>query len=164
MEDELYIHKRLAQRELNRRFAQAQEEHNAALGALEALEREQARFGQLPEKEVLRQYQGELQYLKVLTDEIKQGEVALKEAEEAYVQANIAIQDEHFNSLTAEEARHRAGDEVKTYEEKVSQQKKLRKRFHLLTALSVLCLAAGGGAMVLATKTELAAQWMETGL
>ena len=140
LEDELYIHKRLQQRELNRRFAQAEEEHNAAQSALEALEREQARFGQLPEKDVLREYQGELQYLKVLTDEIKQGEVALKEAEEAYVQANIAIQDEHFNSLTAEEAKAKALADVQGHG---AYQKKAKK--HTLSCRIILILALISG-------------------
>ena len=163
LEDELYIHKRLQQRELNRRFAQAQEEHNAALGALEALEKEQARFGELPEKEVLRKYQGELQYLKVLTDEIKQGVVALKEAEEAYVQANIAIQDEHFNSLTAEEARLRANEDVKAYEDAATRQSKLKKRGSWLLGLGLFCLAIGAGGTVVANNTGLAAQWFAAG-
>ena len=156
LEDELYIHKRLQQRELNRRFAQAQEEHNAALGALEALEKEQARFGELPEKEVLRQYQGELQYLKVLTDEIKQGEVALKEAEEAYVQANIAIQDEHFNSLTAEEARHRAEDEVKQHQDLLT---KAAKKGKLVLACQIAGLVLGGGVIAASAAGLVPPEW-----
>ena len=156
LEDELYIHKRLQQRELNRRFAQAQEEHNTALGALEALEKEQARFGELPEKEVLRKYQGELQYLKVLTDEIKQGEVALKEAEEAYVQANIAIQDEYFNSLTAEEARHKAGDEVRQHQELLT---KAAKKGKLVLACQIAGLVLGGGVIAASAAGLVPPEW-----
>ena len=156
LEDELHIHNRLAQRELNRRFAQAQEEHNTALAALEALEKEQARFGDLPEKEVLRQYQGELQYLKVLTDEIKQGDVALKEAEEAYVQANIAIQDEHFNSLTAEEARLRAANEVKQHQELLT---KAAKKSKLFVACQIAGLVLGGSVIAVSAAGLVPAAW-----
>lgn len=51
------------------------------------MEREQARYGACPEREELKRAQGELQYLKVLEEEIRQGEGALREAEEAYEQA-----------------------------------------------------------------------------
>ena len=45
--------------------------------------------------------------MKVLDEEIRQGEQALKQAEEAYVQAQIAAQDERFAGLSGEEAAER---------------------------------------------------------
>jgi len=157
--DEQHIHARLAQRELNQRFAQAQLAVDQAQAGVDALLKEQSRFGALPEKERLKHFQGEMQFLKVLDEEIREGEEALKGAEEAYIQANIAIQDEYFNSLTAEEARRRGADEVKAIGEKTARHNKLRKRFTLLSVLSLIPLAAGGAAMFLAEHTAIAAQW-----
>ncbi|RHR10755.1 hypothetical protein DWX58_05070 [Pseudoflavonifractor sp. AF19-9AC] len=104
LEGERAIHQRLARRDLDRRCAQAGEELRKAQEQLDALTAEQAKYGPIPDAEHLKKAQGELQYLKVLDDEIRQGTDALKEAEEAYVQAQIAAQDEHFQGLSAEEA------------------------------------------------------------
>lgn len=72
------------------------------------MEREQARYGALPEREELKRAQGELQYLKVLEEEIRQGEGALREAEEAYEQARREALDDRFNGMSGEEAVSRA--------------------------------------------------------
>ena len=156
LEGELHIHKRLKQRELNRRFAQAQEEHNTALGALEALKQEQARFGQLPEKEELKRFQGELQYLKVLTDEIKQGEVTLKEAEETCAQSNAALQDEHFNSLTAEEAKLRTANELLEYQQLLTRAGKQGK---LALTCQIIGLVLGGSIAAAAAAGLIPPEW-----
>ena len=71
-------HRRLAQRELDRRFAQAREELEAARSQLATLEGETAKYGPLPDKDLLKKAQGELQYLKVLDEELRQGEAARK--------------------------------------------------------------------------------------
>ena len=104
LEGERAIHQRLQRRDLDRRCAQAGEELQKAQAQLSALTAEQAKYGPIPDGERLKKAQGELQYLKVLDDEIRQGTDALKEAEEAYVQAQIAAQDERFQCLSAEEA------------------------------------------------------------
>lgn len=146
---ELDIHQRIAQHELNRRFAQAEQDYAQARQALETLEKEQARFGQLPEKDQLKRAQGELQFIKVLEDEIKQGEAALKQAEEDYVQANIAIQDEHFNAMTGEEARARAAGEIKTRQDQLKQSAgkgKLFLTFQILGAVLGCGVCAAGAA------------------
>ncbi|MBQ8851834.1 MAG: hypothetical protein IJZ66_05275, partial [Oscillibacter sp.] len=156
LEDEMHIHKRLQQRELNRRFALAHQDYEQAQSALENLEKEQARFGQLPEKDLLKRAQGELQFLKVLDEEIKQGETALKEAEEAYVQANLAIQDEHFNSMTAEEARGKAAGEVKAHREQLTQTAKKGKLFLLCQVFGIVL---GGGVAVAAVAGGIPAEW-----
>ena len=107
LEAERSAQRRAQQQALDRRCAQAQAELEAAQGQLAALEREQAKYGPLPAAERLRKAQGELQYLKVLEEEIRRGEQALQEADEAYVQAQIAAQDRHFQGLTADEAAQR---------------------------------------------------------
>ena len=86
LEGELDIHRRLAQKALNARFAQAEEDYQSALSQQERLEREMAKFGVLPSKEELKKKQFELQYLKVLDEEIKSAQTALEEADEAYIQ------------------------------------------------------------------------------
>ncbi len=96
-------HKLLAQNKLNQRYARAEEEYQSAQRQLEALEAEQA-VHPVPDRERLKEAQGELQYLKVLDEEIKQGEDALKESEEASAKAKGAAEDEHFPGLTGEEA------------------------------------------------------------
>lgn len=70
---------------------------------LATLEGETAKYGPLPDKDLLKKAQGELQYLKVLDEELRQGEAARKEAEEVYVQAQIAAQDDRFPGMTWEE-------------------------------------------------------------
>ena len=144
------IHQRLAQKGLNQRFAQAEEDLLAAQTKLTALEQETAKFGALPEKELLKKAQGELQYLKVLDEEIRQGEAALKEAEEDYVQAQIAAQDEIFTGLTAEEAAQRVQNDLHKYELAEQRAKKLKKRERLLTPLGLLLiLGVNGGGLIL---------------
>ena len=161
LENEQQIHRRLAQRELNRRFAQAQQSVDQAQEGVDDLLREQSRFGALPPKERLKHFQGEMQYLKVLDEEIREGEESLTIAEEACAQANAALQDPHFHSLTAQQAlqqikgrRHDKGQQTLT-----AQHDKLRKRFALLSVLSLIPLAAGGAGMFLAERTGMAAQW-----
>lgn len=142
LEGEQHIHRRIAQRELNARFAKAHEDFEAAQQALEQLEKEQARFGQLPEKEVLKEKQGDLQLIRVLADEIKQGEAILQESEETSRQAQEALKDEFFSGLTGEEARSRARQEQEEYQKELEQSAKKGKLF---VVLQILGLVAGGG-------------------
>lgn len=117
LEAERLLHRKLRQHALDERFAQALEDYDAAKAALDSLRREYSRFGTPPERELLKRAQGELQYLKVLDEEIKQAQSALRQAEEAYVQANIAIRDDpDFNGLTGEEARAKARGDQETLE------------------------------------------------
>lgn len=102
--EEEALHHRLASQELNRRYTLASRELDSAREQLESLNRESIRYGTLPDKDLLKKAQGELQYLKVLDEEIREGETALQEAEEAYVQAQIALQDQHFSGMSAQEA------------------------------------------------------------
>ena len=163
LESEQHIHRRIAQRELNARFAKAHEDFEAAQQALEHLEKEQERFGHLPEKEALKEKQGDLQLIRVLADEIKQGEVILQESEENNRQAQEALKDEFFSDMTGEEARHKASEDVKAYEDAATRQNKLKKRGNWFLGLSLFCLAIGAGGTVAANNTGLAAQWFAAG-
>ena len=105
LEAELSAHKRLAQRDLDRRFTQAKGELDRAQADLDALRKEQARFGPIPHKEELKRAQGELAYLKALEPEIKQGEEALAQAEAELEEARSAARDDRFPGQTVEEPR-----------------------------------------------------------
>lgn len=139
------IHRRLAQKELNRRYAIAGEELNQALTQLEHLEQEVGKYGPLPDKDKLKQAQGELQYLKVLDEEIKQGEAALAQAEESYVQAQIDAQDEHFAGMSGEEAVRHGEQVASTFRQTQEKAAKQKKRSRLTLALSLLTSIAAAG-------------------
>ncbi|MEA4933901.1 MAG: hypothetical protein VB071_10070, partial [Lawsonibacter sp.] len=115
LEGEHTLHRRLAQKDLNQRFAQAGQELDIAQTQLNSLEGEAAKFGVLPDRELLKKAQGELQYLKVLDEEIREAEGALKAAEETYIQAQIAAQDVRFQSMSGEEATARAQKDAQAY-------------------------------------------------
>jgi len=139
------IHQRLAQKGLNQRFAQAEEDLLAAQTKLTALEQETAKFGALPEKELLKKAQGELQYLKVLDEEIRQGDAALKDAEEDYVQAQIAAQDDRFAGMTGEEAANAVRKAVADYEAAQGEAKKWSLLSRIFPLIGLLIVAAAGG-------------------
>ena len=133
-------HKALAQKQLADRYAQAEEEHRAARDQYAALERELSRFGTLPDREALKKAQGELQYIKVLEEEIRQGESALKQAEETSAQARDAARDEHFTDMTGEEAVTGAGIAAAACQTAARTADKVRRGIWIF-----LLLAVGGG-------------------
>lgn len=126
--EEEALHHRLASQELNRRYTLASRELDSAREQLESLHRESIRYGTLPDKDLLKKAQGELQYLKVLDEEIKEGEAALQEAEEAYVQAQITAQSKHFTGLTGEEAGQQVERQVRAGEQAQARAKAWRAR------------------------------------
>ena len=136
---QMEAHRLLARRELAGRYAQAQQEYQAARDQLTALERERGEHP-LPDREALKRAQGELQYLKVLDEEIQQGEGALKEAEEAYVQAQIAAQDENFAGMTGEEASQLVDRQLRGAEHSRARAKTWRGRGILFCALAAAIL------------------------
>ena len=146
LEADLHIHRRLAQRELNRRYAQAKEELDRARAALSELEREQEKFGSLPEREQLKQAQGELSYLKVLDDEIRQGEQALGQANQVYSVARARAEDEHFPNMTGEEAAEKARTDRTAAETLLTRAETLERQRPLM----LLPGLALGGCLVLA--------------
>ena len=143
LESDLWAHRRLRQRDLNTRFAQAQKEYEEAWQALNDLRRDQSRFGTLPAREQLHGAQDEMRFLKVLEEEIRKGELALKEAEEEYVQANIAIQDEFFNGMTGDEAVRKAQEDQKSWQEKMAQGAGKGKLFWLFQGIGLVLAALG---------------------
>ena len=143
LEGELEIHRRLAQKALNARFAQAEEEYHAALAHAEKLEREFARFDPRPSTEALRKMQFELQYLKVLDEEIKQAQSDLAQAEEDYIQAQIAAQNEHFPGLSAGEAREAVTNDRVQYQTLTGRAARLKKWVVPLLILAALAVGCG---------------------
>ena len=142
LEAEREAHKRLAQRELDQRYTQAAEELSAAREQLSALEREFARFGPQPEERALLDAQNNLAYLKVLDEEIARGQEELKQAQEDYVQAQIALQEGPFAGQSAREAEERVQSDLKKRDQLRQQARRLNKRKSLLAVLAVLALAA----------------------
>ena len=130
-------HRRRARRELSARYTQAREEYEAARDQLSALEREQARFGVLPGREELKQAQEELQYIRVLDEEIKQGSAALEEAEETAVRAREAAKDEHFPGLSGEEAAAKAAADCAGYQAVVQNAGAAGKHIKQLVGVSI---------------------------
>lgn len=136
------IHQRLEQEELNQRFAHADEDYQRAQEQFQKLERELSRFGTLPEREMLKRAQGELQYLKVLEDEIRQGDEALKQAELACEQAQQELNDEFFQGLSAQEAQARRSKDISDYGTllKRAESQKKWSRIWIVTAFLWLAL------------------------
>ena len=128
LQQEQALHTQLAQQALNLRYTQAREALASARQQLDSLQRESERWGALPDKELLKRAQGELQYLKVLDEEIKSGEEALQQAEEGYVQAQIAAQDKHFAGLTGEQAGQQVERQVRSGEQAQAKSRSWRLR------------------------------------
>ena len=156
LEGELDIHRRLAQKQLNARFAQAEEDYQSALRRQETLEREFARFDPLPDREQVKKMQFELQYLKVLDEEIKQARTDLEQAEMDYEQAQIALQDTLFPGMTGEEAQERARIDRAACENKEKRANKFRM---LCIALCVVGIAAVIVTTLWLQKATVSAGW-----
>ena len=126
-----------AHQENARRLEEAQEEYRQASRQLEALE---ARA--LPGLEELKGAQGELQYLRVLDEELRQGSAALEEAQSAAAQAKEEAEDGRFAGMSGEEAVTKAAADCTEYQSGVDRANKLKKWFSLLQLLGLLGLAA----------------------
>ena len=109
-------HRLLAKKQLSQRYAQAEAAYQTAQDQYTALEKELSRFGVLPDPETVKQAQGELQYIKVLEGEIKQGEEAITEAEEAAARAREDAKDIHFTGMSGDEAAAKAAEECAEYQ------------------------------------------------
>ena len=145
LEGELDIHRRLAQKQLNARFAQAEEDYQSALRRQETLEREFARFDPLPDREQVKKMQFELQYLKVLDEEIKSAQTALEQAEMDYEQAQAATQNDHFPGLSAEEARQKVTDDRLLHQTLLTKGQRNRRWSVALLILAMVSVGCGLG-------------------
>lgn len=145
------IHRLLARKKLSDRYAWAEAEEQTARRRLDDLEAE-LNARPLPDREALKEAQGELQYLKALDEEIKQGEDAITEAEEASAKAKEAAKDEHFPDMTGEEAVAKAAAQCAEYQaiiQKAGTPGKYIKLFLAVCAGSIIgCLF---GCMVMKT-------------
>lgn len=72
LEGEIHIHQRLAQRDLNARYAQALEEQSRVRAQLDALQTQQVSFGPLPHRDRLRDAQTRLQRLELQEEDLQQ--------------------------------------------------------------------------------------------
>lgn len=130
LERQAEAHRLLARQKLDRRYAQAEEEYQSARKQLDNLETELS-ARPIPDREELKKAQGELQYLKALEEEIKQGEPAWKEAEEAAAKAQEAAKDEHFPDLTGDDAVLKASGDCTRYQNAKDSAAKFRVRMWL---------------------------------
>ncbi len=140
------IHRLLAQRKLSDRYAQAEEAEQAARKQLEGLEAELS-TRPIPDREELKRAQGELQYIKALEEELKQGEPALKEAEEAAAGARETAKDEHFPDMTGDEAVAKAEVDSAACQAAVRTAGKVKRGIWIF-----LLLGFGGGIGVIARQ------------
>ena len=141
------IHRLLARRKLSDRYVQAEEECQAARKHLDNLETELA-ARPIPDREELKRAQGELQYIKALEEELKQGEPALKEAEKAAAKAKETAKDEHFPQMSGEETVAKAAEiaaAVQTDREKLA--KWMSPKLTVI-GLVLAALLGGGGWLV----------------
>ncbi len=130
---QMEAHRAAVRQKLDLRYAQAEEEYQAARTQLSNLEAEWA-ARPLPHREELKKAQGELQYLKVLEEEIKQGSAALEESKQSAALAQEAAKDERFTGLSGEEAVTKAGEDAAAYHAAIKRAAGLRKRFFLFHA------------------------------
>ena len=149
LEEEMAAHRRLAQEDLDRRFTQARQDLDQAREERDALEREQSRFGRIPDREALKRAQGELAFLKALEPELKQGEEALAQAEADLERARAQAEDLFFSGMTGEEAVRKAAAEAAALRKCRADQKSAKSGMVWLIALALLGAAASGLAAVL---------------
>lgn len=159
---EARLHRQLANQELDRRCEEARQELAQAQARLQALEQESTRFGALPDRERLKRAQGELQYLKVLDEEIVSAQRALQEAEDRYVAVQRAIQDTPFASLSFEEAQSRVNKELAEYASCVETCRMKRASAKLFPILGLI-LGVGFGAAQLILNGTLVGQNLYVG-
>jgi len=128
-----------ARRELAGRCARAEEEYQSARRQLINLEAEWSNRP-APGREELKKAQGELQYLKVLDEEIRQGSAALTEAKETAAQAKEAAKDGLFPGLTGDEAVTKAASDCAAWQAAQEKAKRYAKTIPLLIIVGLIWL------------------------
>lgn len=157
LERQAEVHRFLARQKLDHRYTQAEADYQTARKQLDSLEEERSAHP-APDREELKKAQGELQYLKVLDEEIKQGSAALTEAEEASAKAREAAKDEHFTGMTGDEAVAKAAEIAASVQTSQEKQEKL-KRISSRSTVAGLILAPlfGGGVWLVSRSIMFAA-------
>ncbi len=136
LETEGHIHQRLAQRDLNARYAQALEEQRRVRAQLDALQAQQEQFGPLPHRDRLRDAQLQLQRLELQEED-------LQRQSDAHSSAPIdPPADPRFSGLDGNEAVRRAQDE-RTQAEALLAQAREKEQQRLRCLLPGLALCAG---------------------
>lgn len=120
------IHQAIAHKRLTDRYLQAEEEYQEARRKLDGLEAERSAHP-LPDREALKKAQGELQYLKALDEEIRQGSAALEKARNEAAQSRAAARDDLFPGLTGDEAVSKAAADCAGYQIAADNAKKVKK-------------------------------------
>lgn len=134
-------HRALARQKLSDRYAQAEEEYRSARRQVDSLEADRA-ARPVPDREELKKAQGELQYLKVLEEEIRQGGSALEESKQNAEKAKAAARDSLFSELTGDEAVSKAAADCAGYRLSAEKAKKQKGWFLPLQLLGLLAFAA----------------------
>lgn len=138
LEQEMILHKRYQQQQLNEKFAKAKGELVQAQEQLDTLHREQARFGSIPDKTSLKTAQSEMAFLKAIKPEIRQGEEALAQAEEALEAATEEAKTPYFPQLSGDEAIRQATEQVTLWQQTRQREKKTRVLTRLMVGLGVI--------------------------
>lgn len=141
LEGEAHIHRRLAQRDLNTRYAQALEEQRRVRTRLDALQAQQEQFGPLPHRDRLRDAQLQLQRLELQEEDLRRQAGGLPS------QPPAPPKDALFSDLDGAQAVHRAQEERTQAETLLAQarEKERQRSRHLLSALVFLVAAAAAG-------------------
>ena len=153
-------HRLLAQKQLSQRYAQAEAAYQSAQDQYTALEKELSRFGTLPDPETVKQAQGELQYIKVLEGEIKQGEEAITEAEEAAARAREDAKDIHFTGMSGDEAAAKAAEEAAAVQIDLGTVEKHRLATPGIAAMFIALFVLLGGIGYLSTHNITLCLWL----
>ena len=102
------VHQRLAQHQLNTRYAQACAEDDAAQSELASLLRRQEEMGTLPAREALLQAQDDLRYLNIMDEELLRARSELAQARYTQSTSQPQTQVGPYAGLTPDQAMARA--------------------------------------------------------
>ena len=127
LEAELYIHQRLARRELNGRYAQAVQEQERIRAQQDELLAQQSKFGPLPHRDRLRDAQLQLQRLTLQEEELSQQDST------ANSEPLTPPADPRFEGLDGTQAARRAQEERSQAETLLAQarEKEGQRRRHV---------------------------------
>lgn len=164
LEGEAHLHRRLAQRDQNTRYAQALEAQRRVRAQLDALQAQQKQFGPLPHRDRLRDAQLQLQRLELQEEDLR------RQAGQLPAPPPAPPKDALLSGLDGAQAIHRAQGARTQAETLLAQarEKERQRSRHLLWALLFLVAAAAAGLVMghpvagLLIGVPLAALWSLT--